>query len=194
MSWVDLGLAAANLLLGAKATRDTNKAAEKAAESNQAAANATYAAAIRDLSRQSQEAIELGNEEKSDLIRQVDREMSTMRVAAVESGASVGMTERFATEIGFTEGLGLSRIDANTTRFLRSVDSAAERAGVDRDFAISTNANNLVAARRATNMNFLGSSLATVGSLYGKYAAQQVARNTSTQPSLRGFGNWLIDG
>lgn len=69
--------------------------------------------AIEEATRQQTEVNRVAGEDKSDRARIADRELATLRVMSGETGGATTTYQRMIQELGFFEGMDISRIEGN---------------------------------------------------------------------------------
>jgi len=136
-----------------------------------AAANAQAEAANKEATRQQTEVNKQANQQKGDRARQADAQMGTLRVLAGERGQTGTSTYfRQQLDLGYAEGLDLSRIESN------------RKAKVD---SLQADKANAVSSAKSTSQNaFIGAGLSTLGAgvqigggMYKQQTIEDLARN-----------------
>ena len=144
--------------------------AQSAAQAQAEAANRNTEAAYRELGIRQQEAIDKASQEKSDRAAQADRELAAIRVAMGESGGLGTVTAyRTAVEAGASEGLDISRIEANRDREIAALQRSKEAAQMTGQNTASAAARSAQNAAISGVMNIAGSGL----QIYSGYRRDQ---------------------
>jgi len=124
LALISLGLKVGQTVIQNKALADSSEAAINQSE-----------AEIQEFDRQREEQDAVAAENKSDRVREADKQFASMITALADNGGSGTAAEaRFAGEIGFHEGLDLARIEGNRTRgdeALKSRQGASKNRAVD---------------------------------------------------------------
>ena len=120
---------------------------------------AATAAQMRDeeLSRQQKQINEAAQEKKSDTVRHAEQMLGALNVANAENGLSTSTFDRMIAEIGYAEGIDLSRVERNRNDSITALQ-AQKRAG-------SFSAGSSIEAEALKMQNAgLGGALSVVGS------------------------------
>lgn len=165
-------------------------AASSAAASKNASMQAEMArnqaqAQVNELARQQTEVDDKANEEKSDRMRAAEKELASARVASAE-GFSMGT--RLAGEIGYNEGLDLSRIEAtrvNNTEAIVSKMKAASAGAVNTAALANAQAK---AASQSAFMGAIGSGVSIMGAGYDR-AVKTATADKVAAPTV---GQWVF--
>jgi len=113
---------ASSLLLGGKAGVQIAMA-NKMAKSGIGATAATAGLQIAELGRQQEEINRISSEQKSDRVRQAEREIGMLRVIAAEQGEGPGLFRQLQ-ELAYFEGKDLSRLEGNRKAQVDSAQSS----------------------------------------------------------------------
>lgn len=136
---IQIGVAAAGAL-----------ATASAAQRQAAAAGQREAAVAQEARRQAGVVGRQAQEQKSDRVRQANRDFASAMVGLADSSAGSITASRFATQIGFEEGIDLARIDANASEEIgalqSNINAAAQRARNARSIASATTTSALLGA------------------------------------------------
>lgn len=140
-------------------------------------------AQVNELAQQQADVNAKANEEKSDRIRQAERELASARVASAEG---FSMTNRLVGEIGYNEGLDLSRIESsrvNSTEAITSRMKAASAGAVNTAKLANAQAS---AASNSAFIGAIGSGMSIAGAGYDR-AVKTAAANGTTAPTMNQY-------
>lgn len=156
--------------------------AAKQTEAAQAQANAqaqSSALAIAEADRQQAETNRAANEQKSDRMRQAEADIARARVASAEG---FGSLTREVAELGYLEGVDLSRIEANRAGQVNALQSRKNAAALGASVA-QDNANRTAdAAPTSVLLNSIGAGV-QIGARQEYYdQAVERAKNKSGEP------------
>jgi hypothetical protein len=136
-----------------------------------AAANSQAKAQIAESTRQQTEVNKQANQQKGDRARQADEQLGTLRVLAGERGQGGTSTYfRQTLDLGYTEGLDLSRIEANRQAKVDSLQADKKNAASQ---AKSTSNNAFICAGLST----VGAGLQIGGQMYQQQTIEDAYRN-----------------
>ncbi len=163
-STLAIGMTAASTVLGVMANNSANKA-------NQAQA----AAQQNELARQAGEEKRISAGERSDRVRQADKEFASFLAVSASTGGALGTVNVFrgAQEIGFLEGIDLARIDANSKARLGRI--GADSASVGR--RARSSAKNTLFSNIGTIAGGIGSGLSIRSQTEARNVQKELARN-----------------
>lgn len=177
---IGTALVLGQLALGAVSAFAQMGAARSAAADSAQIAASNFQAADKELTRQQTRVNEVAGERRSDRIARADRELGTLRVALGELGASRANAISLVSELGFVEGLDLSRINvsaADEVESLQSQKEAARRGATDTISAGRTAYSN---ARTGAILGLVGSGLAIGAGEYRRREELSVLSNKRT--------------
>lgn len=143
----------------------SNMQAKQQAEMNERHSEQNKDLAITEATRQQTEVNRVTTEEKSDRARQADRELATLRVLGGEVGGSTGVYQRMVQELGYFEGMDISRIEGNRKAQIDALQSDKKSAMVQHEQVKAQSK----AAKRNANIGLvlgIGSAGAQAGSSY----------------------------
>lgn len=152
--------------------------ANKMAAAQQDAANQQAALQYKEIVRQQEQVNQTAQEQQSDRIRKARQDLGTLRVVAGEQGLSgSSLTSQFM-ELGYAEGLDLSRIESNRQNNIDSGEAskAAARQGAINTITIAEN--QASAAKTSAMMGAVGSGLQIATSAWGKMETLNEMKNT----------------
>ena len=151
------GLAIGQLALSAVSSATGAAMSASAANAQSRAALKNFQARDAELTRQQIETKRIASEDKSDTIREADRTLGEIRVAAGEVGA-MGNTSyiRMMVELGGAEGIDLSRIERNRQEAVASAQAGKEAAAISGQNVVNR-------AQNEHTSNLVGSVLGFVG-------------------------------
>lgn len=175
---IGLIIAAASAAMSAASAQQQAKAQARIAHDN-------AQAQVNELARQQYDINEKANEQKSDRIREAERELAAVRVASAEGFA---MGDRVTGEIGYNEGLDLSRIEssrANQEEATISQMQAASKGAVDRASLANMQAKH---AQQSAFIGLIGSGVSIVGSDYNRQV-DLAAKNNTTAPTFSEYAS-----
>lgn len=118
---------ASSAMTMSQASAQKKMAARSYADQIEAARNQSLAQ-FAEIARQQNEAMEIAQEQKSDRIAKATQELGTLRVLAGEMGTSAGTFSAMVREVGYFEGLDLSRIDANLAKNIEAGEAEKRNA------------------------------------------------------------------
>lgn len=150
-------LAVGGLLLSAVSTVSSIASANSAARGQARAAQETARLQVEEYRRQQSEVNRTSSEQKSDVIRQANRELGALRVTAASAGASGGSFLNLVSEIGAIEGTNLSRLEANRKGQVGALEAA-------KSAAVSGASQAAALARNQARVSNIGSLLSFAGS------------------------------
>lgn len=155
-------LAVGSLVAGLASSAVQMQAGRAAASAQAEQANQQAQYQYAELGRQQERQDAAAKEQKSDRMRKADAELATLRVQAGEQGQNF---DRMALNIGYVEGLDLSRIESNRRETIDSLQSQKTAA-----YMSASNAGKSAAAsaRNSTigaGLQFAGTAL-SVGQSY----------------------------
>jgi hypothetical protein len=114
---------------------------------------------------------------KSDRIREAERELGMVRVAAAEGS---GMGARLAGEVGFFEGLDLSRIESNRKAHNDSLDAQIATTYDEASRGV-VHAQSLYDSQRTSAfLGTLGSGMKIYSNEYGRQTSESAATNRTS--------------
>lgn len=180
MDPVTIGLivAAASAAMSASAAQQQAKAQSRIAREN-------AQAQVNELARQQYDINEKANEQKSDRIREAERELAAVRVASAEGFA---MGDRVTGEIGYNEGLDLSRIEAsraNQEEANISRMTAAAKGSIDQASIANMQAEH---AQQSAFIGLIGSGVSIVGADYNR-TLDRAAKSNTTAPTFSQYAS-----
>lgn len=150
----------------------------RAASAQAEAAAQTAQLAIEEQTRQQAEQNRISAEEKGDRARQADAELATLRVIAGERGGLQTNTYmRQVQELGFFEGLDLSRIEANRRAKIAAMQANKEAARQGAVNSIIEAENVQQSALIGATLNALGSGLQIGADSYAQRRYEDILRN-----------------
>lgn len=150
-------------------------AINSAAQENMKAQQEAWKRQDAEMRRQQEAQNKLSQEQKSDVIRQAERDLGTLQVIGSGLGASGSSLMRLVTDIAGSEGRDLSRLEGNRLEILDSIQSQRTTG------AAETKANIKAIRRDAksqTNMTWLRTGIA-VGNRAERAAQMIAARGAS---------------
>lgn len=153
------------------------QAVSRSAAADAAAVAQSAAFANEELTREQQEVNRIAREEKSDRMRQAEADLARARSAAAEG---FGMLHREVAELGYLEGLDLSRIESNRAAKVASLQS--------QKVAQSMGAANARSSAEATSRNAMTSAfIGTISSgvqikARESQIAKEIERAKNTKP------------
>lgn len=165
-----LAVAAASASMSFVESRQQAKAQQQMADENARAANEQAKLQYGEIQRQQEETNEIAQQQKSDRVRQANQELGTLNVLAGERGASGSTLGALATEVGYYEGLDISRIETSRKQNIASGEASKKAA---QQGAINTiNIAELQSKAAAKSVKFagIGAGLQIAGSAVGSYS------------------------
>ena len=147
-----------------------NKAAVKQAELQ-----------YKEISRQQGEVNRISQEQKSDRVRKADQELGTLRVLAGERGVSGGTFTALAQEIGYFEGIDLSRIEGNRESNIEAGEAQKKAAQQGAINTVTIAAQQASAATTGAVLNGIGSGLQIGAGYYNKGEQLDALKNRKVQ-------------
>ncbi len=141
----------------------------KAAQATSRAIHEAEQLRVTELARQQGLVNIQAQEQRSDRVRAADVEFASAMVGLAETGAGGTTTSRYASQVGFEEGIDLARIEANREEQIQGLVSEQEAA----DRRARNAASVASSARRAALFELAGAGLSIAASQKG--AAQQRA-------------------
>ena len=157
---IETALAIGGLALATVSSGVSMMQGAQAAQSQAAAAQRQFEFQDAELTRQQAEINRVAEEDKSDITRQADRTLGSIRAAAAELGAS-GSTSyvRMLTELGGIEGLDLSRIERNRKEGVASAQSSKTTAAISGQNTVKQAQNKQTAKIADSVLGFVGTGL-----------------------------------
>jgi len=146
-------------------------------EQTQVAAQQNFAFRDEELTRRQGEVRDLGKEEKSDVVREADRQLGTMRVVAGDVMASDASMVRMLAEMGGTEGLDIGRIDATTERRVEELQASKRASQQEYVNIVSQSYQRERASILDATLGFAGSALQIGGNYYNNRTQTDILRN-----------------
>jgi HAMP domain-containing protein len=151
--------------------------AKKQAHATADAARDSANLRMSELTRQQEETNRVAREDRSDIMRRADQELGAIRVAAGEVGATDSSFARMVQELGYVEGLDLSRIESNRKARIDALQSA--KTSTRQDYLNTTTQafNQAKAATTNAILGFVGSAL-QIGASYNRQSRiEEIYRN-----------------
>jgi hypothetical protein len=146
----------------------------------QQAADANFELNQAEAQRQQVEANRIAAEDKSDIVRRADAELSTIRAQVGDIGAGNTSLIRALVEVGGVEGLDLSRIEANRLGRVGQLQ-AAKKSGAQVYANTITKARNIQTSTiYGAKLGFIGSGLQIGASAYDRSIREEIAQNKRT--------------
>lgn len=165
------------LALGAVSTfAQIGQARAAAAESSQIAAE-NFTAANKELTRQQERVQEVASERRAERIARADRELGTLRVVLGELGAGRANTISLVSELGFIEGIDLTRIGRNADDEVESIQSRKEAAHRETTDTISAARRSFSNARTGAILGLVGTGLKVGAGEFRRREELDVLRN-----------------
>jgi hypothetical protein len=170
-------LAIGSAVVGAAGSFASMGAARSSAQAQADAASDQAEFQYKEITRQQEQVNETAAEQKSDRMRKAAQELGTLRVLAGERGASGSTFTSLAQEIGYFEGLDLSRIDTNRKNNIASGEASKEAARMGAAQTVSIASNQAKVAGIAGGLNIVGSGLQIGSGYYGQQAQLNALKN-----------------
>lgn len=181
MGWEIIAMLAMSAVSGLSSANSASKQAEASA----AMAQANAQRQIDELSRQESENNAKAAQEKSDRMRAAEKELAAARVASAE-GFSMG--DRLMQEIGYNEGLDLSRIETSRQNYSAAIKSRMNAAAFDANQQIKAADQQAKQASNSAFMGMIGSGISIVSGGYNQ-AIMKAAVDKTTAPT---FSQWAF--
>lgn len=155
-------------------------AAHKQAEQAAQAAADTATHRMRELTRQQEEVQRIAREDRSDVMRRASQELGAIRVAAGEVGATDNAFLRMVQELGYVEGVDLSRIESNRRNQIEALQE--EKKAVSQGYLNTTRQlfNQARVQKTQAVLGFVGSAL-QIGATYDYRSRQLEAMRNRRQ-------------
>jgi hypothetical protein len=182
MAAVTAALVASAVIAAASAAYQY-KAAGDAAKAQSAAAAQQAQFAYQELDRQAGQVNQVAAEKKGDRARAADQEMSSLRAIMAEKGGLQTSTyESLVNQVGYVEGMDLSRIDTNAKNELDSIQAQKEKVHIGAAQAVEIADREALNARVGAGLQ-LASNALTLGYRYASREEEQATRKApQTKP------------
>lgn len=151
---------------------------QQASAAKHNAAAAAEAARIRDaeLTRQQGQANEAAHEKKSDTVRRAEQMLGALNVASAENGLSTSTFDRMVAEIGYAEGLDLSRIERDRADTLSALQASKQSGSFSAASTIEAESLKMQNAGLGSALSIIGSGLQIGSSAYYRQESLDAAR------------------
>lgn len=179
-TWIAIGTAVVSAVTGFASI----SAARRQADTQAAAAEQQAKLQYQEINRQQGEVNRIAQEQESDRIRKARQELGTLRVVSGERGVSGNTFNALATELGYVEGLDLSRIESNRANNIQAGEAQKKATQQGALNTVDIAANQAKVATMSGVAGIVGSGLQIAGGVY-QHNAQLQQQQQSQELMLR---------